>query len=100
MRSSLRLIFLRSAGILLGLLGLVHLYATPHIAELVQRSTSLRAGRWLTPPILLNHVVVGILLLPLGYLLFYAAPHAAAGAAWAKVVVRATAVAIDRKSVV
>jgi hypothetical protein len=41
---------------------------------------------------LLNHLLVGVLLLPLGYLIFYAAPHFAAGVAWAQVVVRTTAV--------
>ncbi len=43
---------------------------------------------------LLNHVVVGFLLLPLAVLTFYAAPHAASGARWANVVVRVAAVAV------
>jgi hypothetical protein len=40
---------------------------------------------------LLNHVLVGVLLLPLGYLTLYAA---AAGVAWAQVLVRTTAVTV------
>ena len=48
----------------------------------------------LTPPMLLNHVLVGILLLPLGYLTFYAAPHSAARARWAQIIVRTTAITV------
>ena len=40
---------------------------------------------------LLNHVVVGILLLPLGVLTIYAAPH---DASWAKIVTRVVALAV------
>ena len=43
---------------------------------------------------LLNHVLVGVLLIPLGYLTTYSAPHAVSGASWAKVVVRTTALAV------
>lgn len=43
---------------------------------------------------LLNHIVVGLLLFPLGYLTVYAAPYSAAGLRWAQVIVRATAVTV------
>jgi hypothetical protein len=43
---------------------------------------------------LLNHIVLGILLFPLGGLTFYAAPYAARGDRWALVVSRATTTAI------
>jgi len=42
----------------------------------------------------LNHVLVGVLLIPLAYLTIYAAPHAVSGASWAQVVVRTTALSI------
>lgn len=42
----------------------------------------------------LNHVVVGILLLPCGGLVYYAAPDATAGARWALVVTRSIALTI------
>ena len=48
----------------------------------------------LVPPMLLNHVLVGVLLLPLGWLMLYAARHFAARVAWAQVVVRTTAVTV------
>ena len=51
-------------------------------------------------PMLLNHIVVGILLLPLGVLTTYAAPHAARGEGWALWICRATALAIASLPVV
>ena len=85
---------LRGSGVLLIVLGIVHLVATPHISRLIRHSTSAQAANQLIPPMLLNHVLVGVLLLPLGCLMLYAAPHSAARAAWAQVVVRTTAVTV------
>ena len=93
-RSLTRLRLLRGAGILLVALGVVHLLATPHIATLVRQSASPASARWLTPPMLLNHILVGVLLIPLGYLTAYAAPHAVSGASWAQVVVRSIALSV------
>ena len=94
MSASTRVRLLRGSGVLLILLGIVHLVATPHIAMLIRHSTSAGAAEQLTPPMLLNHILVGLLLFPLGYLTFYAAPSAAAGHAWAQVIVRATALTV------
>jgi hypothetical protein len=94
MRSSARLRLLRGAGILLLALGIVHLLATPHIATLVRQSASPTSARWLTQSMLLNHILVGVLLIPLGYLTMYGAPHAVSGASWARVVVRTTALSV------
>src|SRR6516225_7630574 len=93
-RSSTRLNLLRGAGILLLIVGVVHLIATPHIAALIHYSTSSEAARRLTPPMLLNHMLVGVLLIPLGFLTAYAAPHAVSGASWAQIVVRTVALAV------
>src|SRR5882757_9439088 len=93
-RSLTRLRLLRGAGILLVTLGVVHLVATPHIASLVRDSASPASARWLTPPMLLNHILVGVLLIPLGYLTAYAAPHAVSGASWAQVLVRSIALSV------
>jgi len=89
-----RLITLRLGGILLVALGVLHLAVTPIIARMLERAASAEAVVWLKPPMLLNHVVVGVLLLPLGCLIWYCAPHAAAGARWALVMSRTIAVAI------
>ena len=75
-------------------LGIVHLIATPHIATLIRHAASPVSVRWLSPPMLLNHIIVGVLLIPLGFLTSYAAPHAASGASWAQVVVRTTALSV------
>jgi len=93
-RSLTRLRLLRGAGILLVTLNIVHLLATPHIAILVRDSASPASARWLTPPMLLNHILVGVLLIPLGYLTTYAAPYSVSGASWAQVVVRTTALPV------
>jgi hypothetical protein len=49
---------------------------------------------------LLNHILVGILLIPLGCLTYYAAPHLVTGAVWAKVTVRTIAISIATLPVV
>ena len=94
MPATVRLATLRVGGALLMVLGALHLAVTPIIARLVAQDTSPAGAEWLTPPMLLNHVVVGILLLPLGVLIFYAAPGAVRGEAWALVVTRVTTVAV------
>jgi hypothetical protein len=94
MSASTRVRLLRGSGVVLILLGMVHLVATPHIATLIRHSASMDAADQLTPPMLLNHILVGLLLFPLGYLTVYAAPYSAAGLAWAQVIVRATALTV------
>ena len=91
MSTSTRVRLLRGSGLLLLLLGIVHLVATPHIAALIRHSVSQGAADNLIPPMLLNHILVGLLLLPLGFLTFYAAPHSAR---WAQVIVRTTALTV------
>jgi hypothetical protein len=93
-RSLMRQRLLRGAGILLVTLDIVHLLATPHIATLVRSAAIPSSAQWLTPPMLLNHILVGVLLIPLGFLTAYAAPHAVSGASWARVVVRTTALSV------
>jgi hypothetical protein len=91
MSISTRVRLLRGSGLLLLLLGIVHLVATPHIATLIRHAVSNSVADWLVPPMLLNHILVGLLLLSLGYLTLYAAPHSAP---WAQVIVRTTALTV------
>jgi hypothetical protein len=63
---------LRAAGALLVLLGLVHLVATPHIAALLNGAPP-RVRQLALGPTLLNHVLVGVLLVPLGFTTWLAA---------------------------
>jgi hypothetical protein len=94
MSCRLQRLILRIAGVLLVVLGGLHLAVTPFIARFVKDAAASESVDRLTPPMLLNHVVVGILLLPLGFLTAFAAPHAARGERWARVVARATALTI------
>ncbi len=94
MNAPIRNAILKVGGALLVALGVLHLAVTPTIARFVTQSTTRAAGTWLLPPMLLNHVVVGLLLLPLGAITFYAAPHAARAERWALAVVRISAVSI------
>jgi hypothetical protein len=91
MSTSTRVRLLRGSGLLLLLLGIVHLVATPHIAALIRHNASTAAADMLIPPMLLNHILVGLLLLPLGFLTFYAAPHSER---WAQVMVQTTAITV------
>jgi hypothetical protein len=81
-------------GALLIALGVLHLGVTPIIARFIQENVRAVNVEWFTPPMLLNHVVVGILLIPLGILIYYSASSAAIGERWALVVVRTSAIAI------
>ncbi len=57
---------LQLVGGLLVALGLIHIAATPHIPELLRGSPTAVYERALGPS-LLNHILVGILLIPLGF---------------------------------
>jgi hypothetical protein len=70
--------FLRGAGVLLIVLGLAHLAATPHIPQLLSGSPPLVYNHAVGPT-LLNHVLVGILLLPMGFTVFFASAAACRG---------------------
>ena len=75
--------FLRAVGLLLVVLGLVHLAATPYMPQLLGESSSAVYQQALGPT-LLNHVLVGILLLPLGYTTWLAAGYKNRDATWAR----------------
>ncbi len=77
------LYFLHTVGLLLIVLGLVHLIATPHIPGLLEGSSSAVYQRAIGPT-LLNHVLVGILLIPLGYTTWLAAGKIEEGELWPK----------------
>ncbi|HSY65363.1 MAG TPA: hypothetical protein VK829_12245 [Terriglobales bacterium] len=74
--------FLRAVGLLLIVLGLVHLAATPHIPPLLGESSSAVYQRAVGPT-LLNHVLFGILILPLGYTTWLAAARQNRNETWA-----------------
>ena len=82
------------SGVLLVGLGGLHLAVTPFILRMVRLGALPDAVDWLAPPMLLNHLVVGLLLLPLGSGSLYAARDAASGVRWALTVTRIISVAV------
>ena len=75
--------FLRTVGVLLVVLGVVHTIATPHIRDLLGDSST-EVYQRAVGPTLLNHVLMGILLLPLGYTTWLAAAAQNRNAPWAR----------------
>ena len=75
--------YLQGVGGLLIVLGLVHIAATPHIPELLRGSPA-AVYEHAVGPTLLNHVLVGILLLPLGFTTWLAAAALERGEGWAR----------------
>jgi hypothetical protein len=73
---------LQAVGGLLIALGFVHLAATPHIPDLLHGSPLVVYER-VVGPTLLNHVLVGILLVPLGFTTWLAAVASERGELWA-----------------
>ena len=67
----------------LALLGAVHLFATPHIAHLLDAMPK-KAREFAVGPTILNHVLVGILLLPLGASTWLAADERHLNEPWAR----------------
>ncbi len=84
---------LRGVGLLLFALGLVHLAATPHIPGLLI-GCPVSVYQRAVGPTLLNHVLVGLLLLPLGYSTWLAAAAREHGEAWATRILIANTMAV------
>ena len=66
-------------GTLLILVAVIHLVMTPEIGRIVARNTTAKAYAFLWPPYALDHIAVGILLLPLGISTMLCAPGVAQG---------------------
>jgi hypothetical protein len=94
MSAKQRSLVLKIGGAMLVGLGLLHLAVTPLIGRFIEQNVIAAEIEWFRPPMLLNHVVVGILLLPLGILTSYAASPAVLGERWALVVVRTSAISV------
>ena len=86
-------VFLQAAGITLILLGLLHLLATPNIPHLLDAMPPL-AYQHAVGPTTLNHVLVGLLLLPLGFSTWVAAGSANRNAVWARRILLANALTV------
>ena len=74
-------------GSLLLIVAAIHLLVTPVLkSTFLDRALTAQELRIVSPPFLLNHIVVGILLIALGFITLYTAPGIRAGERWAWVV--------------
>jgi hypothetical protein len=65
----------------------IHLLVTPVLkSAILDRVLTPQELRIVSPPFLLNHLVVGILLIPLGFISLYTASGISAGERWAWVI--------------
>ena len=87
-------VILRVIGAALVALGVAHLIATPHIPALLRGLRGTPDYHWALGPTLLNHVLVGVLLLPLGATTWIAAAPGHAGAPWARSILTVNALAV------
>ena len=94
MHERLRKLVLKIGGAMIICLGILHLAVTPIIYSYIDQNTISAKLDWFRPPMLLNHIVVGILLLPLGVITLYAASPAIEGERWALVIVRTCTLSI------
>jgi hypothetical protein len=92
-RRELSRTILRVSGIVLILLGAVHLLATPEMPHLLDGLPA-NARAFAVGPTVLNHVLVGILLMPLGFSTWLAASKFNFGQPWARQAVVVNSLAV------
>jgi hypothetical protein len=82
-------------GILLLIVAAIHLAITPLLKEaILDRLLTPQQLAIVLPPFLLNHLVVGILLIPIGFTTIYNAPAICEGKRWAWIVTFANGLTI------
>ena len=74
-------------GVLLLIVAAIHLAVTPLLKkEVLDSALTPQQLSIVQPPFLLNHLVVGILLIPIGFITIYSASALRAGERWAWIV--------------
>ena len=73
-------------GILLLIVAAIHLAVTPALKAILHRTLTSQQLLIVQPPFLLNHLVVGILLIPIGFITIYSASALRAGERWAWII--------------
>ena len=81
-------------GVLLVVLAFVHLLATPLIHKWLSRELTAQTLFTVSPAFLLDHVVVGILLIPFGVSTLYSAAGVRLGQSWARGIAATNAFAV------
>jgi hypothetical protein len=78
---------IRVTGVLLLIVAAIHLVVTPVLKSVIlDRVLKPEQLQIVGPPFLLNHIVVGILLIPIGFITFYSARGIREGARWAWII--------------
>jgi len=74
-------------GVLLLIVAAIHLAVTPILKKtILDRALTPQQLSIVQPPFMLNHLVVGILLIPIGFITIYSAPALRADERWAWIV--------------
>ncbi len=81
-------------GILLIVLAFIHLFATPLIDKWLAHQLTAQVLENVSPAFLLNHIVVGILLIPFGVSTLYSSIGVRAGQGWARGIALTNALAV------
>jgi len=81
-------------GMLLLILAFIHLFSTPLITKWLARELTPETLKSISPPFLLNHMVVGVLLIPFGISTMYSAAGVRAGHTWARGIATTNALAV------
>jgi hypothetical protein len=85
-RSALAARILKTDGVLLLVVALIHFAATPFALRFVSRQSTPEAFVQIGPPFLLSFIVVGILLVPIGLSTVYCADSFRKGESWARTI--------------
>ena len=85
-RSALAARVLKTDGILLLIVAVIHFGATPYVLRFVSSHTTPETFAQIEPPFLLSFILVGVLLLPLGLCTVYCADPLKQGEHWARVI--------------
>ncbi len=81
-------------GVLLIVLAFIHLLSTPLISKWLARELTKETLTNISPPFLLNHIVIGVLLIPFGVSTLYSAAGVRSGQAWARGIALTNSVAV------
>lgn len=73
----------RAMGVVLLVVAAIHLVVTPVLANALAHSVSDEQWQFLRAPTLINHIVVGVLLVPIGVTLIALTGQLRTGARWA-----------------
>jgi hypothetical protein len=93
-RQALAARILKIDGVLLLVVAVIHLAATPLALNFISSQSTPDAWAQIKPPFLLSFVVVGILLVPLGLSTYFCASSLRRGETWARTICSINAISV------